>query len=194
MKEQQEEKPIYEESALNDNDNTPWYGVQLYGLKSKELSAYLTEKGIESFVPMHEVVAIDSKGKRKHELRPVISNLIFIKKLEDDKVLTATIDEYYKGHYYIIRKVRGSREYYKIPARQMKEFMIMCDPNLMMKKYLSEKEAKLKKGDRVKVTHGPLKGLEGRLVRASGKYYLLKEIPGMAVMIKVTRWCCEKTE
>ena len=85
MKEQQEEKPIYEESALNDNDNTPRYGVQLYGLKSKELSAYLTEKAIESFVPMHEVVAIDSKGKRKHELRPVISNLIFIKKLEDDR-------------------------------------------------------------------------------------------------------------
>lgn len=194
MKKELEEKPIYDESALNDNDNTPWFGVQLFGLKSKDLSAYLSEKKIESFIPMQQVVFIDAEGKRRHDLRPVISNLIFIKKVVDDKLLTATIDEYYKGHYYIIRKERGSREFYQIPSRQMKEFMIMCNPDLLMKKYLSEQEAKLKKGDRVKVTHGPLKGLDGRLVRTSGKYYLLKEIPGMAVMIKVTRWCCEKIE
>jgi putative updY protein len=28
-------------------------------------------------------------------------------------------------------------------------------------------------------------------VRSNKKYYLLKEIPGMAIMLKVTRWCCE---
>ncbi|MBF1448720.1 MAG: UpdY protein, partial [Prevotella oris] len=33
--------------------------------------------------------------------------------------------------------------------------------------------------------------LTGRLVRSNKKYYLLKEVPGMAIMIKVTRWCCE---
>ena len=54
-----------------------------------------------------------------------------------------------------------------------------------------DEEAKLKKGTRVLVTHGPLKGLTGKLVRQSKKYYLLKEVPGMAVMIKVTRWCCK---
>ena len=60
-----------------------------------------------------------------------------------------------------------------------------------MRKYLSEEQAHLKKGDRVLVKHGPLKGLTGRLVRSNKKYYLLKEVPGMAIMIKVTRWCCE---
>jgi hypothetical protein len=44
------------------------------------------------------------------------------------------------------------------------------------------------------VTNGPLKGLTGKLVRQSRKYYLLKEVPGMAVMIKVTRWCCKPLE
>jgi len=194
MKEQQEEKPIYDEEALNDQDTMPWLGVQLYGLKQKDLSDYLEEKAIKTFIPMRDVVFIDRNGHRRHELRPVVSNLIFIKMTIDGKEIQKIIDDRYKGHFYIIRKVRQSTEYYLIPSRQMQEFMIMCNPDILMKKYLSESEAKLKKGDRVLVTHGPLKGLSGRLVRSSGKYYLLKEIPGMAVMLKVTRWCCQKAE
>lgn len=189
-----DEKPIYDEGALTVQDNAPWFGVQLYGMRQKDLADYLTEKSIESFIPMQDVDFIDRKGKRRHELRPVVSNLLFIKKTMEDKELQATLEERYKGHFYIIRKTRGSAIFYQITAREMKEFMIMCNPNLLMKKFLSEEEAKLKKGDRVVVTHGPLKGLSGRLVRSSGKYYLLKEIPGMAVMMKVTRWCCQKAE
>ena len=192
--EMMDEKPIYDEGALNDQDTTPWYGVQLFGLRQKEMTDYLTEKGVESFVPMQNVDFIDREGKRRHELRPVVSNLLFIKKQMDDKELQSLLEDRYQGHFYIIRKSRGSIVFYQIPARQMQEFMIMCNPDLLMKKFLSESEAKLKKGDRVVVTHGPLKGLSGRLVRSSGKYYLLKEIPGMAVMMKVTRWCCQKAE
>lgn len=194
MKEELEEKPIYDEDALNDQDTTPWFGVQLYGLKQKDLSDYLEEKSIKTFVPMQNVVFIDRNGRRRNELRPVVSNLIFIKMTINGKEIQRIIDERYKGHFYIIRKVRQSTDFYQIPSRQMQEFMIMCNPSILMKKYLSEGEAKLKKGDRVLVTHGPLKGLSGRLVRSSGKYYLLKEIPGMAVMLKVTRWCCQKAE
>ncbi len=194
MKEDLEDKPIYDEADLNVDDTTPWFGVQLYGLRQKDLSEYLEEKDIETFVPMQNVDFVDREGRRRHELRPVVSNLIFIKMTLDGKEIQRIMDDRYKGHFYIIRKTRTSIEYYKIPARQMQEFMIMCNPEILMKKYLSEKEAKLKKGDRVLVTHGPLKGLSGRLVRSSGKYFLLKEIPGMAVMLKVTRWCCQKAE
>ena len=73
----------------------------------------------------------------------------------------------------------------------MEEFQIMCNPELGMKRYLSQDEAKLKTGSPVKVTHGPLKGLTGKLVRSNRKYYLLKDVPGLAVMLKVSRWCCE---
>jgi transcription antitermination factor NusG len=190
-------KDISEEPSIVDKaqplaDNTPWFGIQLFGLRQKVLVDFLKEKDIETFVPMQNVVFVDRQGKRRHELRPVVSNLMFVKMTIDGKELQQIMDEQYKGHFYIIRKARGSLLYYQIPARQMHEFIIMCNPEILMKKFLSENEAKLKKGDRVLVTHGPLKGLSGRLVRASGKYYLLKEIPGMAVMMKVTRWCCQK--
>ncbi|MBQ1853556.1 MAG: UpdY protein, partial [Prevotella sp.] len=89
----------------------------------------------------------------------------------------------------VIRKL-DSNDYYEIPARQMKEFRIMCNPEIELKQYLSDQEARMKPGSRVFVKFGPLKGLSGRLVRISKKYYLLKEVPGMAVALKVGRWCC----
>lgn len=76
----------------------------------------------------------------------------------------------------------------------MLQFRMMCDPNLAKSMYLTSEEAALKVGDPVIVKFGPLKGLSGRLVRQSKKYYLLKEVPGMGVMLKVSRWCCRPIE
>ena len=76
----------------------------------------------------------------------------------------------------------------------MFEFQAMCNPDILMKQFVSEEQAKLKKGTPVIVTHGPLKGLKGKLVRADRKYYLLKEVPGIGVMLKVTKWCCKALE
>ena len=91
----------------------------------------------------------------------------------------------------VITKDRSTKEYYEIPAKQMMEFKAMCNPEIEMRKFLSAEQAKLKAGTPVKVCHGPLKGLTGRLVRQSRKYYLLKEVPGLGVMLKVSRWCCQ---
>ena len=173
------------------NDQFPWYGMQLFGVKHKEIYDFLAQAGITSFVPLQREDYLDREGRHRHELKPVVSNLIFLKKTIDEKEFPKLMEDY-KGHYFILRKERGSQEYYQIPANQMHEFITMCNPDLLMKKYLSEEEARLKPGARVLVHHGPLAGLTGRLVRSSGKYYLLKEIPGMAVMIKVTRWCCKE--
>ena len=63
-----------------------------------------------------------------------------------------------------------------------------------MRKFLSSEEARMKAGDEVLVKFGPLKGMSGRLVRSSKKYYLLKEVPGIGVMLKVSRWCCVPME
>ena len=175
------------------NDQLPWYALQLFGMKLKDIYDFLVQQGIDTFVPLQKVRFTDRNGHHRQELRPVVSNLLFIKKTIEDKELSKILIDY-KGYYFVLRKERGSQEYYQIPARQMQEFITMCNPELMMKKFLSENEAKMKPGARVLVHHGPLAGITGRLVRSSGKYYLLKEIPGMAVMLKVTKWCCKPIE
>ena len=173
------------------NDGYPWYGVQLFGIKSTMMAEYLDRAGISYFIPMQNVVYVDRDGKRRHKLRPVVSNILFIKKDKDDKVIYDSMLPY-QGSFYIFRKKITTRDLYEIAAEEMQEFIIMCNPELTEKKYIDEDEAKLKPGAKVLVHHGPLKGLTGRLVRQSGKYYLLKEVPGMAVMLKVTKWCCKE--
>ena len=79
------------------------------------------------------------------------------------------------------------------PHEQMYEFRLMCNPEIELRKFIPTEEARLKAGDEVFVKYGPLRGMKGRLVRSSKKYYLLKEIPGISIMLKVSRWCCVPT-
>ena len=141
-------------------DYSPWYAIKLYTTRQKEAADYFQNKGLETFIPEEYMDIEDKNHGVKHVLRPVVRNLIFLKK-------------------------EGTEA-------EMRNLVTMCNPQLTMRKYLSEEQAHLKKGDKVLVKHGPLKGLTGRLVRSNKMYYLLKEVPGMAIMIKVTRWCCEK--
>lgn len=178
-------------STITTNDGHPWYALQLFGLRSTLMAESLDRNGVAYFIPMQNVVYIDRHGKRRHEMRAVVSNIIFIKKDRSLKEINEQL-LVFQGHYYFFRKQNITRDIYEIGAEEMREFIIMCNPELTEKRYLDENEAKLKPGAKVLVHHGPLKGLTGRLVRQSGKYYLLKEVPGMAVMLKVTKWCCKE--
>ncbi|MBR6181992.1 MAG: UpxY family transcription antiterminator [Prevotella sp.] len=174
-------------------DKTPWYAIRLFSNCQNKVDEFFKEHGVESFIPMQYRVYEDENGKPKRKLKPVVSNLIFVKKsLPQAEMMTLVAKGQFKMS--VITKDRSSRDYYEIPAKQMMEFKAMCNPEIEMRKYLSAEQAKLKLGTPVLVCHGPLKGLTGRLVRQSHKYYLLKEVPGMGVMLKVSRWCCQPLE
>ncbi len=181
------------EAKDDPQNSTPWYAVRLFVNSQQKVADYFKENGIDIFIPMQYRVYEDENGRPKRKLRPVVSNLLFVKKM----LATAQMREMVMKCNFkmsVITKDRTTREYYEIPAKQMMEFMAMCNPEIEMRKYLSSEEARLKVGTPVLVTHGPLKGLSGRLVRQSHKYYLLKEVPGIGVMLKVSRWCCQPME
>ncbi len=189
------ETPDKKDHLLNINNNTavdgiPWYAIRLFGNCQSRADEYFKDKGMETFIPMSYRDYVDEDGKRRRKLRPVVANLIFVKKTVSLKVMTEVMMQSVLKMS-VLTKSRENREYYEIPAKQMFEFQVMCNPEIEMRKYLSAEEAKLKRGTPVLVTHGPLKGLSGRLVRQSHKYFLLKEVPGIGVMLKVSRWCCQ---
>lgn len=170
-------------------DRCPWYAVRLFSLKHKSIIDYIKQSGLDYFIPMELSFIGKGKSEPKPALHPVVFNLVFIKKNKDEKQIRQIIAESpYKMS--VIRKEKEGQAYYEIPYKQMLEFMLMCSPEFEMKKYVSEADAKLKVGTPVYVKYGSLKGLSGKLVRQSKKYFLLKEVPGMAVMIKISRWCC----
>ena len=174
-------------------DTTPWYAIRLFSNNQLKVGEFFKEQGMEFFIPMQYRVYEDEQGRPKKKLRPVVSNLIFVKKT----ITTQAMHELVRQSQYkmsVITRDRQTREYYEIPAKQMFEFRAMCNPEIEMRKYVSAEEARHKVGATVIVSHGPLKGLSGRLVRENRKYFLLKEVPGIGVMLKVTRWCCKVIE
>lgn len=168
-----------------------WYCVKLYTLKTYEVRDYFAHAGLQAFIPEQKVMEEDSNGKRHQILKPVVSNLVFVRVGEDNELIAKlmTTDKYKMS---LVKPYPSAKCPAIINDKEMNEFQMMCNPDIEMKEYISEEEAKLKTGDEVTVTHGPLSGLSGRLVRKSHKYYLLKEVPGMGVMLKVSRWCCKK--
>ena len=170
-------------------DGLPWYAVRLFSLKLNEALAYFTKEGLTHFVPMEwsEKKTADNGGKPV--FNPVVFNLVFVKK-DREEAEHRRIFANARFKLSVVKKDKVAGTYYEIPSKQMLDFMLMCSPEIEMRKYLSATEARLKSGAPVLVKHGPLKGLTGRLVRSSKKYFLLKEVPDMGVMIKVSRWCC----
>ncbi|MDD7529853.1 MAG: UpxY family transcription antiterminator [Prevotellaceae bacterium] len=178
------------ENPQPNHDNLPWCAIRLFSLRWKAVNEYLRENGMETFVPMTYVDYEDENGHVKRKLKPVVSNLVFVRKTVESTLLS---DLVYRSPYKmsLIKRNKKDTRIAEIPAGQMEEFKLMCNPEVEMRKFISEEEAKLKAGDPVEVIFGPFKSLSGRLVRQNHKYYLLKEVPGMAVMLKVSRWCCK---
>lgn len=170
-------------------EQSPWYAVRLFSLKLAEVEDYFKRNNIETFVPRQWTEIEGTDGRPKRVLRPVVHNLLFLKKTMPEQLMRKIVSEsVFKMA--VIKKAADETAFYEIPYRQMHEFQLMCNPEIYMREYLSEQESKMKPGAEVLVKFGPLKGLTGRLVRISKKYYLLKEVPGMGVALKVSRWCC----
>ncbi|GAB6982518.1 UpxY family transcription antiterminator [Prevotella dentasini] len=171
------------------DDGKAWYAVRLFGNRQETVADYFKEKGMEVFIPLQYRDVEDASGKVRQVLRPVVINLLFVKQPDDEAIFRKAVQES-ALKLSVIRKERDSKDYYLIPHNQMYEFRLMCNPEISMRKFISTEEARMKAGDPVLVKFGPMKGMTGRLVRSSKKYFLLKEIPGISVMLKVTKWCC----
>ena len=181
---------LTDQVSETDDVQLPWYAVRLFSNNLLKARSYFDEQAVVYFIPMQYYDYEDANGRHRRKLRPVVSNLIFVKKTMTTHAMAELMHKS-EIKMAVMTKSRENREYYEIPPKQMSEFQTMCNPELEMRKFLSSEEAKVKVGTPVMVSHGPLKGLTGRLVRQSHKYFLLKEVPGMGVMLKVSRWCCK---
>jgi transcription antitermination factor NusG len=156
-----------------------WYPLRVTYSREMVFKAWLDARNIENFIPLR-YAEVTCGGRKHRKLVPVIHNLIFVystrnfldaqkRELEDRLPVRYIMNP--ELHCPIV-----------IPEKQMRDFIAVAgtlDEQLI---WLDPSTTKLKKGDKVRITGGLFKGVEGTLMRIKGDRRVVVAIQGfMAV-------------
>lgn len=177
-------------------DRQPWYAVRTFNCQEQKVSRFLDEKDLVHFIPQaysREVKTDPGGGEPTVESKPVlvpaVHNLLFVQKKGSQKEMLRTLGECVVP--ISIFRNPGESHLCEIPARDMIELRMLCDPQYKTSVFMTQGEAEAMIGKDVRVVAGPFKGSVGRLVRKHKQYYFLKAVIGMGVMVRISRWYCK---
>ncbi len=159
-----------------------WYPLRVTYSREMKFKLYLDEKGIENFIPLHYVQPDGPGAKRK--LVPVVHNLIFVHSTRGE-VESLKKDSPFADQIRYIMSLTDRRPL-TVPRKQMEDFIAVAGSYEEQILYLPAEEARLKAGDRVRITAGPWCGIEGRLVRIKRGLRVIVELQGFMAVATAT--------
>lgn len=167
----------------------PWYAIRTFNCQERKVSRFLSEKEYVHFIPMMVQETKTDGNNPQRIVVPAIHNLLFVQRKDGQKEFIKDMGEC--NIPISIFRNPGEQGPCEIPASDMVEIRMLCDPKYKTSIFMSQGEAEAMVGKEVRVVAGPFKGSTGRLVRKNKQYYFLKAIIGMGVMVRVSRWYCE---
>lgn len=136
-----------------------WYAARTrYGQELK-VRDRLVREGVEHFIP-----TVPSDGPRKE--RAAVSNLVFLRATKQEALDLANMGVIPVK--YIVDC--ATRTLLVVPDKQMEDFRRVMDLSLEEGGLM---DRPLALGDRVRVTKGPLRGVEGHVIEFQGRYYVV---------------------
>ena len=161
-----------------------WFALRAsYGTEVKARDA-ISLKGFEAYVPFlyTKVVNPSRHGKRKavvKMIRKPVSNLVFIRasRQEADSFVQLSGENHIRHLHYFYNHLEGLPQGYENPVtisdREMQNFMRVADIDDQHVRRARLEDCHFKDGDRVRVTEGKFKGVEGYVVRAHGEQRII---------------------
>ena len=136
-----------------------WFAARTrYGQELK-VRDRLEARGVEHFIP-----TVPSDGPRKE--KAAVSNLVFLKASTPEALELANTGVIPVK--YIVDC--ATRTLLVVPDKQMEDFRRVMDLSLEEGGLM---DRPLALGDRVRVTKGPLRGVEGHVIEFQGRYYVV---------------------
>ena len=136
-----------------------WFAARTrYGQELK-VRDRLEARGVEHFIP-----TVPSDGPRKE--KAAVSNLVFLKASKPEALELANTGVIPVK--YIVDC--ATRTLLVVPDKQMEDFRRVMDLSLEEGGLM---DRPLALGDRVRVTKGPLRGVEGHVIEFQGRYYVV---------------------
>ncbi len=144
-----------------------WHAAFTASRAEKKVRDRLVEQGVECFLPVQTVVRQWTYRKARVVV-PVIAGLVFVRvsRQEQVKVLQT------KGVVAFLR-LKGESGAAVIPDKQMENFRFLLD---FSEEAVEMTNENIKAGDLITVVKGPLRGMEGELIRRKGVTKVLVRI------------------
>ncbi|MBQ4035792.1 MAG: UpxY family transcription antiterminator [Paludibacteraceae bacterium] len=166
-------KPSLEEPLSQSIDKTAvgWYVMKVLWRQEVKTQQRFAEFGLESYVPMRQILCEDARHRKQRVMVPAINGLVFvfssIKKLEEVKEFVRI--NYGQTVYFYTNHVGGRNVITSIPEKQMADFRSACDIAGDEVRFFLPEELELSRGTRVRIHGGPFEGREGVLLKVKGK-------------------------
>ena len=162
------------------NNDKHWYAFKIFFGKGKPLKTYFDSKKYEYFYDvLKEVKGKD--GKHRTEEVPVVPSLIF---LHSTQKVAEGIERKYLNKVMLYR--HRNIDLVKVPSiiseTEINIFKIVAESGIEGLDFYDEYVEKYTKGDKVRVIAGPLKGVEGYVVRIKKNHKLYVCITGLCAV------------
>jgi len=157
---------IYPGEVTDASADKLWYAVYTIVRHEKTVNALLLNKGIETFLPLREVLT-QWKDRRKKLQLPLFPGYIFVRILEKDTYSILNILNT-RG---VIKILSTSGSYETVPAQQIDTIRLLLDKNVEFDPYQY-----FVRGKEVVVVNGPLQGVNGKIMERKGQNRLIVSI------------------
>jgi transcription antitermination factor NusG len=144
-----------------------WYAIYTKARWEKKLAEQLEEKGLEYYLPLVKTLKLWS-DRKKWVQEPLFKSYIFVH-VSDEEYLSAIQTP---G---AVRYISFEQKPVSIPPVQIEAIKTFIESGEGME--IDNPEMKI--GDRIRVTRGPLKGLDGTLVEFQNKHRIRIMIEGI---------------
>ena len=142
-----------------------WYAVHTRSRHEKQVDLFLSERGVETFLPLVHTLS-RRRDRKKYVDIPLFPGYLFVF-TEKERLLFDV--KYTRGVTRIIGTDLDAPT--PIPDKQILDIKSIMETEVQLDPF-----PYLKKGRMVRVKSGPLKGLEGILVERKGHYKLVIQI------------------
>jgi transcription antitermination factor NusG len=161
-----------QDSRVGHPDSAPWFALYTRHQHEKVVAEMLTAKGFEAFLPLYDSMRL-WKDRKKTISLPLFPCYVFVRGPLERKLAMITTP----GVHMIL--YRGENVAL-IPGEEMQAIQKAVDGP-----YCVEPHPYLKCGERVRVKHGSLEGVEGVLVRKKNLYRLVLSVNMVAQSVAV---------
>ncbi|MCF2659687.1 UpxY family transcription antiterminator [Parabacteroides distasonis] len=162
-----------------------WYVLRVSYGRSMKASEHIAKLQIDFYHPLHKVVKLVN-NKRRKVTEPLLPNLIFV--YAPDEVVEQLVKDlnpdgllsYYYNHFH--EDLYGKNPPLTISIPSMNNFIRATSVDEADIRVVKASQCVFKSGDRVRVTEGTFKGVEGRVARAGRQQRVVVELEGLCLV------------